>query len=320
MHCQKPNATSFETIDSRGEIQCTACGKKFTIGDVFQAIYENEPLVKKPIDSIVGYVASQWRLKTDDKEAHNVTETFLRELQFGNLLSQAANQILVHGDAFLHLGDKSWQLFPPQQVRVKTSLAPWHDSKSLFLKDDEFSVTTQKGTESFAPEEIVHFKRTLLSQDEAYGESAILVTLDSLSNLQAFRSAPLRAKAEFQWWHDKLEEQVRLGLMVPDFVLEKRPLGYDRRVAEFVVMSFVAEVDQLQDLLSEKFDEALERFANRRKLKETPELELRKLTERQVLIDCGFDFSKDIETLKKLCELGAFSKEWLDKQLSEYQS
>lgn len=319
VHCQKPNTIRFESIDSREAIRCTTCGKTFTISDVFQAVYENEPLVRKPIDAIVDYATGQWRLKADDKESRNVAETFLKELQFGNLLNQTATQILVHGDAFLHLSDKSWQLLPPQQVRVKTSLAPWHGSKSLFLKDDEFILTTQKGTESYAPEEIVHFKKTLLSQDRPYGESAILVALTSLSNLQAYRSAPLPAKAEFQWWHDQLEEQVRLGLMVPDFVMAKKPLGYDRRVAEFVAISFVSEVEQLQDLLSEKFDEALEHFASRRKVKETPELELRKLTERRVLIDCGFDFSKDIETLQKVYDSGLFSKEWLDEQLREYK-
>jgi hypothetical protein len=106
--------------------------------------------------------------------------------------------------------------------------------------------------------------------------------------------------------------------MVPDLVLEKKPLGYDRRVAELVVSSFVGEVEQLQDLLSEKFDEALERFATRRKLKETPELELRELTERRVLKDCGFDFSKDTETLQRAYEAGIFNKEWLDKMLREY--
>lgn len=115
-----------------------------------------------------------------------------------------------------------------------------------------------------------------------------------------------------------LEEQVRVGLMVPDFVVAKHPLGYNKLAAEFGAVGFIGQVEELQDLLSEGFDEALGRFAASRQLKEAPELDLKKLTERRVLIDCGFDFSKEIEGIKKVYEAGIANKEWLDKELSKY--
>jgi hypothetical protein len=86
-----------------------------------------------------------------------------------------------------------------------------------------------------------------------------------------------------------------------------------------VAIGFVSLVGRLQDLLSDGFDEALERFADSRQLKEVPELDLRKLTERRVLLDCGFDFSDEIEALKKLYETGIVNKEWLDKELRKYK-
>jgi hypothetical protein len=318
VRCQAENLATLEVIDRREAIECTTCGETFSIGDVFQVLYEQERLVRKSVDSIAEYATRQWAFERGATETRKMAEDFLQGIKFGDLLSETARQILVHGDAFLQIG-KTWQLLPPQQVRVKTSLAAQHSSKALFIKDDEFVLSTETQTKSFVPEEVVHFKRTLLSERGPYGESKLLVVLTSLSHLRTFRSAPPRTQSEFQWWHDHLEEQVQLGLGVPDFVLEKRPLGYDRRVAEFVLASFVGEVSELQELLSSGFDEALERFANQRRLTKPPKLQLRKLTPRRVLLDCGFEFSKEIETLKKLHELGIIKKEELDQMLIEYK-
>lgn len=47
-------------------------------------------------------------------------------------------------------------------------------------------------------------------------------------------------------------------------------------------------------------------------------IQLKTLTARRVLLDCGFDFSEDIATLKKLHEAGIITKEELDRLLSEY--
>lgn len=44
------------------------------------------------------------------------------------------------------------------------------------------------------------------------------------------------------------------------------------------------------------------------------------MTERRVLIDCGFDFSEDVRALRGLHEAGIINKEELDRMLHEYSS
>lgn len=317
VHCQAENATSLEAIDTREAIKCTACGEKFSIGDVFQALYEQELLVKKSVDSVVDYATRQWTLDGGATETRKKTEDFLHDIKFDGLLKETAKQILIHGDAFLQV-DKDWQLLSTQRVEVKTSYGPVPGLKTPALKEDGFSLTTDKRTKSFGPEEVVHFKKTLLTEDTAYGESMIQVTLIALRHSREFRKALTHVRSDFHWWGDHLEQQMRLGLGVPNFVLEKQPLGYDRRAAEFVLVAFVGEVRHLQGLLEDGFSLAFERFAGQSGLSKAPELKLRELNERMVLIDCGFDFSEEIDGLRKLHEAGIISKEDLDRMTREY--
>jgi hypothetical protein len=315
IRCQAENATSPEAIDAREAIKCTACGEKFSIGDLFQALYEQESLVKRSVDSLADYATKEWALDGGAAETRKKTEDFLHSIRFGELLKETAKQILIHGDAFLQV-DKEWQLLSTQRVEVKTSYGPV-PGKAHVLKEDGFILTTDKGTKSFGPEEIVHFKKRL-TEDAAYGESMIQVTLIPLNHLREFRKALSHVQSGFHLWGNHLEQQVRLGLGVPDFVLERRPTDLDSRTAEFVLVTFVGEVRDLQRLLENGFSVAFDRAARQSGLSEAPELKLRELNERMVLIDCGFDFSKEVDALRKLHEAGIISKEDLDRMTMEY--
>jgi hypothetical protein len=307
---------SPEAIDAREVIKCTACGEKFSIGDLFQALYEQESLVKKSVDSVADYATRQWALDGGAAETRKKTEDFLHSMfRFGELLKETAKQILIHGDAFLQV-DKEWQLLLTQRVEVKTSYGPIL-GKAHVLKEDGFILTTDKGRKSFGPEEVVHFKKRL-TEDAAYGASMIQVTLIPLHHLREFRKALLHVHSGFHWWGNYLEQQVRLGLGVPDFVLERRPPDFDSRTAEFVLVTFVGEARDLQRLLENGFSVAFDRVARQSGLSEAPELKLRELNERMVLNDCGFDFSKEVDALRKLHEAGIISKEDLDRMTMEY--
>lgn len=188
------------------------------------------------------------------------------------------------------------------------------------LKEDEFVLADGKGTTVLTPDEVVHFKKGTFSYEQVpYGRSMIEVCLTPLHHPRQYRASPLRARSEFQAWASYLERQVRVGLMVPPFILARNPMGWDRSVAQFTVVQFVGEVNDLKDMLSNGFDDALERFAKKKGLKPAPKIDFGRLVERRVLIDCGFEFSDEIRTLQELRKAGVFNKEYVERKLADYE-
>jgi transcription elongation factor Elf1 len=321
--CSKECQTTLETIDARNPIKCGACGKSFAIGDVFERLYNEEPLVRGSVDALAKYAASQSELKASSKQSREAAEQLLKQIKFEDLVCETARQILVHGDAFLRIEKKAttvnWELMPPARVIVKTSWAKDPRWKTPELKEDKFVLAEGKRTRGFTPDNVVHFKRMAFSYEQVpYGRSMIQICLSPLHYLRQFRASPAGSRPDFQWWSDHLERQVMYGLMVPEFVLARNPRGVNLRTAQFVVPVFVGVVNELKDMLSDGFDDALARFAKQKGLKSAAKIEFGRLDGRRVLIDCGFDFSEDVRALKGLYDTGIINKEQLDRMLQEY--
>lgn len=202
---------------------------------------------------------------------------------------------------------------------MKTSQASERGSKTPVLKEDEFVLIRQKGKQSFSPNEIIHFKNTLFHQDEPYGNSMLEITLRSFHHLRLLRRVPPHVQSQFQDWKRMLEGDVYAGLGVPRFVLERHPAGWDTQIAELILITFVAKIRRSQELLSEGFDRAIGIFAGQAKLKEVPRIELKRLTERMVLLDCGFSYAREIESWKAFHDAGIITKEELDAKLKEFE-
>jgi len=322
--CSRQNETTLESIDSRSHIQCVSCGSLFAIGDVYERLYEEEPLVKNSIDAVVRYAASQEQLQVANKKSLHETEQFLDRIGFKDLLRLAARQILVHGNGFLrivrtHKETAKWELLPPQGVVVKTSWAKERGLKALVLAEDQYVLTTKTGTVSLTPDDVVHFKKSLFSYEQVpYGVSMIEICLTYLHYLREYKRSPVRTDPEWQWWYDYLEDQIILGLGVPRFVLEQRPDGLDPTIAQFVVAPFVHEVNEVKEILSDGFNSALKQFTRERGFDEPPKIRLGRLTDRRVIIDCGFSFNKEIEALKGLHKAGIITDKELENMLKEY--
>ena len=315
VHCSQENTVTLDAIDERKTIKCSSCSKPFSINDVFQHLYEHEDMAKDPINCVAGYAAKQWGLDGGTARTRRKAEKFLEDLGFENMLNTTANQILVHGDSFLQVG-KNWQLLSPQNVRVKTSFGPMKGSKAWFIKDDEFKLNGK----SLKPSEVVHFKKTILSAQTPYGESMLLSSLTAFSHLKAFQKAVPQAQGEAKYYHDLLTERVWMGTGgIPGFILKKQPLGYDNQTAELLTGMLIMQVEELQYVLCDGFEEALQRYAKQEKLLSPPKLQLTELTSRRVLLDCGFNFSKEIEMWKKLREQNIITEEELNRQLSQYK-
>lgn len=323
-YCRKENTTSFEPIDLRAPIQCVKCKKSFVIGDIFELLYEEEPLARESIDTIVRYATSKWVLKEGSQEASGETQEFLQRIGFEDLIKRTATQVLVHGDAFLKTmasGGKtaSWELLPTKQVQVKTSKIIERGAITSVLKEDEFILTVENEEHSFGPDEIIHFKKALLNYDKPYGDSMLQITLNPFNFLRRLRQAPQHIQSQFKGLQQMYKEEVLLGLGVPKFVLERRAAGLDTRLAKYILITFVEKIRILQELLSEGFDRAIGQFASQGKLTEVPKIQLRKLTERMVLLDCDFSFATEIESWKKLYDVGIITKEELDANLKEFE-
>jgi len=323
-YCQKETATSLESIDLRDPIQCVGCRRSFVIGEVFEHLYEEEPLARESIDAVVRYATSKWTLIEGSEEARGETQKFLQRIGFEDLLRRTATQVLVHGDAFLKTvasGKKTnnWELLPTKQVQVKTSQITERGAKASVLKEDEFILTAAKEGRSFGPDEIIHFKKVLLSEEKPYGDSKLEITLTPFRHLRLLRRAPPHVQSQFEFWRQKQEEEALLRLGVPRFVLERNAAEFDTRVAEIILGPFVFEVRELQRLLSEGFDRAIEQFASQAKLTEVPRIQLTRLTERMVLLDCGFSFDREIKLWKSVYDAGIITKEELDAELMEFR-
>jgi len=321
--CAKPNETTLEAIDSRSPIRCSSCGNTYAIGDAFERLYETERLVRDSVDTVTKYATYQRELKVSDNKAREATEQMLKHVVFEDLVRETARQILVHGDAFLRIVTEektvNWKLMPPARVVLKTSWARKTEWRSPALKEVEFVFAAPNGTTVLAPDDVIHFKRSLFSFEQVpYGVSMIQICLRHLHYLREYRRRPPPAESGFQSWADYLEESIILGLGVPKFVLEKNTGGLDARIAQFLLVSFVGLVNDLKEILSDGFDRALERFAKQERLKVVPKIEFRRLTERRVLIDCRFDFSKDVLALRALHQAGIINREELDRMLGDY--
>lgn len=323
--CSKECRTTLEVIDSRKPIKCRGCGKSFAIGDVFEHLYNEERLVRDSVDIIAEYAASQSELKASSKESREAAEQLLKQVGFQDLARETARQILVHGDAFLRIAKKgttmNWELMPPARVLVKTSWAKDPRWKTPLLREDEFVLAGGKGTTVFIPNDVVHFRKMTFSYEQVpYGTSMILVCLTHLHYLRQYRVSPARARPDFQAWAGYLESQVKLGLMVPEFVLARNPNGWNLTAAQFVMTLFVGEVNGLKDILSHGFNSALERLAKQKGLKSAPKIEFGRLVERRVLVDCGFDFSEEARVWRELHQAGIINKEYLERKLAEYET
>jgi hypothetical protein len=321
VHCGVPAETELESIDSREDKRCASCSRTFTVGDAFQEVYENESRVKNSVDTVVYYATRKWTLKGDDEKARAAIGKILEHIKFEDLLKKTATDILVHGDAFLRTLDPGtkktdWRLLPPHRVKVTTSWVSAQGSMPA-LKEERFDFNS----ESFQPEEIVHFKRPRFGwENTPYGESMIRIVLTPVYRLRDFRKS--NAQSGLEWWREYLQEQIRYGLGVPDFVLERRPPeGTHRQFIELTLTNLIGKANELQELLSEGFNEALKRYANDQQLSEAPEIEFKRPTSRRVLIDCGFDFSGEGDRramIQQLRDIGIINQETCDRMLREY--
>lgn len=322
--CDNECGTTLDLVDLRTPIKCR-CGNTFAIGDVFERLYDEERLVKDSVDTVTKYAISQREIKVSDS-SRDVTERFLRLVRFEDLMRGIAKQILVHGDAFLRIVKKgetvSWESIPPAHVVIETSWAQEGGSKASFLREDKFVYAREKDSTVFTPDEVIHFKKSLLPYGNTpYGVSMIEICLRDLHYLREYRKA---SPPGFGWWKDHLEEQVILGLGVPRFVLDKNPNGLPPRIAEFSLAGFMGEIRDTRNVLSDGFNMALERFARQSGLEDVPTIEFAKLTARRTLIDSGFDFTEEArklrDTLEGLYKAGIINKEYFEKMLREHSS
>jgi hypothetical protein len=323
--CNNECETTLDAVDSRSPIKCS-CGNTFAIGDVFERLYDEERLVKDSVDIVTKYAISQRELKVSDS-SRDATEQFLKLVRFEDLMRDIAKQVLVHGDAFLKIikkgGATSWESIPPAHVVIKTSWAREGGSKASFLREDKFVYAGEKDSTVFTPDEVVHFKRSLLPYGNTpYGVSMIEICLRHIHYLRQYKRHPPPADSGFDKWKDYLEEQIIMGLGVPKFVLDKNPNGFAPRIAEFILTVFMGEIRDTSNILSDGFNMGLERFARQSGLKDVPTIEFAKLNARRILIDSGFDFTEEARKLRGALEglyrSGIINKEYYDKMLREY--
>ena len=203
---------------------------------------------------------------------------------------------MVHGDAFVRTLPDKWERLPANQVVVKTSI-----DKEGTLVEDTFEFSSGTGTVTLTPKEVIHFKnRDFISFYEApYGHSLMEDCLTALHNLRIVRK--LGSSEGLQVF----ENEILKGLQIPKFVLDRNP-SLDPTIAKFSVGLVVDHVNETEELLCEGFNIAINRHT---KAAESPTIRLHPVTEERILRDVGFDFSKEIATLKSLRSSGIISDE-----------
>jgi hypothetical protein len=291
--------SSLEDIGARKDLKCGKCGNTLTIGNLFQDVYENETYVKKCVDTIVYYATKKWNVTGKNSE---LAEQVLRKSNFDKLLIDASTSLLVQGDAFL-LMTEPWQLLPTPRVKINA---------------DKFNIDS----DTFSQEQVVHFKREEHSWDQyQYGESMIRIILPYVHHLRVFRRTPARTQSDGAWWGKHLQQEIQFGLgVIPDFVLERRAPNAPTIQLSSALIGLISELTDLQGVLSEGFNEALKRYAEKESLSGAPELNFKHLTARSVLIDCGVNFSQDKKTIRKMWDIGIINQAEYEKLMQEYDN
>jgi hypothetical protein len=301
VNCEEACPVSFADIAFRSTVTCAKCGRKFSINELFRHIYENDVYVKKSVDTVIRYATRKWNFTVDKPKLPKGLDH--DELQ--NFLNNTARDILVYGDAFLmtndpKTGEPRWEMLSPEHVR---------------MKGEQFEVDS----ETLPSALVVHFKRVEIGWDDSpYGESMIRIVVPYVHQQWVYRRTPPQLQSATKWWSDYLREEVQMGLGgFPDFVLEGRPPKTQPQDAELALVTFLGEVEDLQDTISEGFNEALKRFAEHEHVA-AAELEFQKLTTKRVLMDCGVDFSEEKGMIKQLKELGVINQQGYEKMLKDY--
>ena len=141
-------------------------------------LYKEVPLIHGGINKIVDHtVGPGFVIKSDNEMANEIIKTFITELNFDILVRKIVQDILVYGNAYLELVLKNGmiiELIPrnPQNMYAK------RDNKGTLQGYTQ--LVNQNTKINFLPNEIIHFKNNILS-DEAYGTSIINTLLQTIS-------------------------------------------------------------------------------------------------------------------------------------------
>lgn len=316
--CHKKVNSTFQKIQNHELLKCPSCDSQFTIHDVYDFYYANDPLVKGAIDLLTRF-SGEYGIKPTDDNSHKSIEKFLQDSKFNYLLKEAFKHIFLYGDAYILLKkDKSnqitgLQLLHPRNVSIE--LGEDIQRGQAFTGEKEikrFRVDDDGTIINFPKEDIIHLKGHDVWLYDTYGESIIRIVLPQLYNVRfarAIGSVPLI---------NMLENSIIPAFGIPKSMIEKK---LNKDVARLAVSLFTNDIDIQHRHVRNKLQTMINKIAIAMKLKTTPQIELRKPNNGIVLAHCGYDMTEDIEMLKKLVdnkiisptEFENITNQWLGK-------
>ena len=324
--CGHEVVTDFDSIMRHDILECSNCGSKFHIFDVYDLYYAQEPLVKSGVDLILSYANQPWTIKEGRKGSSEAIKKLLADSNFSSLLETILHDVVLYGDSYLHIQRDPEtkaiaQLVPLDAKAVTVKLGKevhiglaWTGEREI----EGFVVTNGKTEKILTPADIIHSKSIVYTDPYApYGESIIRINLKSIHYLRTTR-APALAQGT-SWWINYLEDEICLGMGVPRFLFEKGYIRYGKRNIEFASTLFVAHVrDALRAVAdafrSQLFGQAL----GIQDFHELPSIKFKGFDSFRLLRDGGYDFAEEIKGFKQLYQTGIISKEEYEESIAKF--